>query len=171
MENIIKNKSYYSEIIYPNWVKTNAGREQYFNLKNTKKDMEIGDCVLRAIALANDESYYTVWKDMFTLASKMGFFPNDNRVSEKFLLTKGFQKYKLSNKRGYIRTNELYDESPNFHYSKIGFDIPHIKDKWIICHITNHWVASYNNVFYDQWDSYGKNSFNDHPVLWNMYIQ
>ena len=96
MENIIKNKSYYSEIIYPNWVKTNAGREQYFNLKNTKKDMEIGDCVLRAIALANDESYYTVWKDMFTLASKMGFFPNDNRVSEKFLLTKGFQKYKLS---------------------------------------------------------------------------
>ena len=61
MENILKNKSYYSEVIYPNWVKTNGGRELYFNLKNTKKDMDIGDCVIRAIALATNEDYDKVY--------------------------------------------------------------------------------------------------------------
>lgn len=160
MENILKNKSYYSEVIYPNWVKTNAGRELYFDLKNTKKDMEIGDCVIRAVALATNESYDKVWKDMFMLASEIGFFPNQNRVSEKFLFKKGFIKYKLSNKNAKIRTNQLNNLCP---YK--------IKDKWIICHSTGHWVASYNNVFYDQWDSYGANNYNDHPVIWNIYIQ
>ena len=174
MENILKNKSYYSEVIYPNWVKTNGGRELYFNLKNTKKDINIGDCVIRAIALATNENYDKVWKDMFILASEMGFFPNDSydRVAEKFLSDRGFSLTKLSNKNRKVRTNQLYGLCPDdCKYYGGDLEIPYIKDKWIICHITSHWVASYNNVFYDRWDSYGRNRFNDHPVVWNIYTQ
>ena len=162
MQNILQDKDYFSEQIHANYIKTNGGRELYFNLKHTKKDMNIGDCVMRAVTLATGETYEKVWKDMFTLASEMGFFPNDayDRVAEKFLSERGFTRIKLSNKKQKVRTNELLDKSPIC-----------IKDKWVICHTTKHWVATYNNIFCDSWDSYGRNRFDEHPVVWNMFVQ
>jgi len=143
-------ENYITEKIHDNYIKTYGGREKHFNLKPTKKDLVCGDCVVRAITIANNIDYKEAWKSLFKLACEKGFFPNHDRVSEEFLFNNGWVKVKIANRK--IRTKDIFD---NYQFKK---------DKFYILHLRGHWVAMCNNVFYDTWDSYGHNGF-----VFNIY--
>tara|TARA_Y100000114_G_scaffold148195_1_gene160879 strand:- start:317 stop:829 length:513 start_codon:yes stop_codon:yes gene_type:complete len=148
----LEYKKFYSEVIHNNYIKTYGGREKYFNLKNTKKDLGIGDCVIRAISIANSEPYNSIWISLHEQAILDGFFPNDDRVSEKVLKDFGWHKIKISKRK--LRTKTIYDNYTFY------------SDRFYILHIRNHWVAMCNNVFYDTWDSYSTNK-----MVYNVYEQ
>tara|TARA_R100000664_G_scaffold20320_1_gene29488 strand:- start:1122 stop:1640 length:519 start_codon:yes stop_codon:yes gene_type:complete len=152
----LEYKKFYSEVIHNNYIKTYGGREKYFNLKDTKKDLVIDDCVIRAISIANSEPYNKVWEILCEQAILDGFFPNDDRVSEKVLKEYGWHKIKIAHRK--LRTKTIYE---NY------FDSPaNAEDRFYILHIRGHWVAMSNNVFYDSWDSYSSNK-----IVYNIYEQ
>jgi len=146
----LEYKKFYSEVIHNNYIKTYGGREKYFNLKDTKKDLVMGDCVIRAISIANSEPYNRTWEILFEKALVDGFFPNDDRVSEKVLKEYGWHKTKIAHQK--LRTKTIY-ENYKLH-----------EDRFYILHIRGHWVAMCNNVFYDTWDSYSSNK-----IVYNIY--
>ena len=145
----LEYKKFYSEVIHNNYIKTYGGREKFFD-KKTKKNLDIGDCVIRAISIANSEPYNSIWRILHEQAILDGFFPNDDRVSEKVLKDFGWHKTKLAHRK--LRTKTIYD---NFTFNS---------DSFYILHIRNHWVAMCNNVFYDTWDSYSSNK-----IVYNIY--
>ena len=53
-----------------------------------------GDCVIRAIALACNQSWETTIREMTELGIKLGYVLNDHHVYEKYLLSKGFKEMK-----------------------------------------------------------------------------
>lgn len=79
-----------------------GGRDKYFQ---KQKDLHVGDCVIRACAIATKTEYHETMKQMFQIGLEMKLMPNDDAVTEKFLLQKGFVKHSPK-KIGY--TNKKY---------------------------------------------------------------
>jgi hypothetical protein len=71
--------------------KSHGGREKYFPT-SLKKDAT-GDCVIRAIAIGTDQDYMQVWNDLFAAATALGIMPNEARVYEPYLASRGWVKH------------------------------------------------------------------------------
>ena len=70
------------------YIYDDGGRHQYFRMKY-KKD-RIGDCVVRALAIATGEDYQDVRTELWETSFKNGYMPNCNQNYEQFLLKRGF---------------------------------------------------------------------------------
>ena len=70
------------------YIYDDGGRHQYFRMKY-KKD-RVGDCVIRALAIATGEDYQDVRTELWETSYKDGYMPNSNENYTKFLLKRGF---------------------------------------------------------------------------------
>ncbi len=71
---------------------------KYINV-NKKDISSTGDCVVRAIANATNQSWETVMKALCDIAIKKGRMPNDYIVFEQYLKDMGWVKLKQPHKR------------------------------------------------------------------------
>jgi len=74
------------------YVYDDGGRHQYFQMKY-KKD-QVGDCVVRALAIATNEDYKSVRNELWDISLDNGDMPNGSSTYEKFLEKRGFIKEK-----------------------------------------------------------------------------
>lgn len=78
---------------YTKYFKENdGGRSKWFDC-TLKKNREIGDCVVRTIAIATDIPYGVVWNELFDRAKTIGHFPNNRIVYETYLKELGWVKH------------------------------------------------------------------------------
>lgn len=111
---------------------------QKFNA-NPKEWKREGDCVVRAISLANNVSWQVTYKQLCELGEKRFRMPNSKPVYEELLKKNGFVKYKMP--RHYDNTRytikELIDENPNV---------------TMVISLANHLTCAKDGVLYDTWD-------------------
>ena len=109
------------------FVQHDGGRSRYYGKHRA------GDCVIRAIAIATDQDYKTVFEDLTDLAKSKGLFANCNRVWRKYLRDRGWVEHKHGR-----------DAKDLFDYDMKGRNIAHTR---------NHLSAVIDNVNYDTWDN------------------
>lgn len=99
----------------------------------------VGDCVIRAIAKLTNQS----WEDTYTDVTIQGYImhdmPSANRVWERYLKSRGYEKV-------------LLPESCPDCYSVIDFCEDHPIGKYLLA-IGDHVVAVEDGDYYDTWDS------------------
>lgn len=109
------------------------------------KDKRVGDCVIRAIAIATGKTWDDVLDDLTEYSHENKSMPNDKECYGEYLESLGFVKCKQMRKedntryRGYEFLNEIK------------------RNDIIVCHMgTHHMTAIKNKKIWDTWDcSYG----------------
>lgn len=90
----------------------------YYKYINVNPKNKIGgDCVVRAIANATNQSWVQTIRELTELGIKLGFVPIDKRVYEKYLLSKGFKQENeprdVNNRkisvREFMRNEQIYE--------------------------------------------------------------
>jgi hypothetical protein len=137
-----------------NWVKTDGGRSEAFP-ESVKKQKHLGDCVIRATAIATETPYKDVWENLFGQALSMGMFPNNDHVCKEHLLSIEWKELKFGKKMVRMDDKIIRDMS---------------KDKWIICYTRRHWVAMKDSTVYDTWQSQ-LNSIDDYSRVFRVYYK
>lgn len=67
----------------------------YFTYENLNpKNHRDGDCVIRAIAKATDQTWYKVYQDLVDIGLKYGYMPNSDEVTARYLTSLGWTKMK-----------------------------------------------------------------------------
>ena len=66
-----------------------GGRSKYFRMKY-KKD-QVGDCVIRALAIATKEDYKSVRNELWDTSRENGYMPNSKENYEQFLAKRGWK--------------------------------------------------------------------------------
>tara|TARA_R110002012_G_scaffold309167_1_gene516021 strand:- start:548 stop:955 length:408 start_codon:yes stop_codon:yes gene_type:complete len=69
------------------YIKDDGGRSKHFSGK------DIGDCVIRACAIAFNQDYKVTMRELFDLAFEMGNLPNAREVSRAYIESKGFVRH------------------------------------------------------------------------------
>ena len=95
----------------------------------------LGDCVVRAISLALDQSWEKTYIDLCVEGFIQCDMPNSNAVWHSYLLSKGFKKYPILDTMTFKQFAERYPEGT--YVVATGSHIAFIKDL----------------VLYDNWDS------------------
>lgn len=117
-------------------------RYEYKNA-NPKTD-KAGDCVIRAISLALNQSWETTYKDLFEIGLKMKRMPNDRKVWRKYLESKGWVK--CSEPRNWDNTKMTIIRA-----------VDYIKESEIIVNAGNlHVTYIKDKVLYDTWNCSNK---------------
>ena len=109
-----------------------GGRSKHFP-SELKKD-RTNDCSVRAIALATNQDYLKVMTEQFGLALSMGRMPNDDKVVEAYLKSKGFVKQKTLKKGSRKYRVKDFPESD------------------VILRVTKHLVFVSADSLHDTWD-------------------
>lgn len=122
--------------------------------ETSAKYKKIGDCVIRAIAIATERNYKAVWEEMFQTAKEIGMFPNSDEISHKYLFNLGWTEVKFGKELVRMNSSRVKEQS-------IG--------RWIICYIAGHWVAMKDGAIYDTWDS-SENSMGDYSRVFRIYL-
>ncbi len=128
--------------------KSFGGREKFFTKKSqTKKNMFIGDCVIRAVAHATQKPYIDVWNDLVDLSKKTLNLPNEEATYGVYLENIGWEKQKpMRNSKNKTLRVAQFPSKP--------------RGKYII-QTSGHLTAIVNRVHLDTWDcgGYRANSF------------
>lgn len=112
------------------YIYDDGGRHHYFRMKY-KKD-RVGDCVVRALALASGEDYHKVWRELCWTGYQNGYLPNERQNYEAFLEKRGFIPMKAI--RGYtlgsypLDHDEVYVISVSHHL--VCIDEGLVRDLW-----------------------------------------
>lgn len=121
------------------------------------KNKYTGDCVIRAISTALEQSWEQTIKELTELGIKYGYVYNDTKCYERYLKSKGWVKHKQPRKddntkyTGKEFCNYLYE------YSDCSYN-PYIQGN-VIAHIGGHHIITYVEEkrrkyrCYDTWDS------------------
>ena len=119
------------------FIKNYGGREKYFPTK-LKKD-QVGDCVIRAVAIATEQDYMEVFNALFEIGKELGRMPNDKQCYERYLTSKGW-----------VKQSPLRNwEKKKYRVKKLGSKF---KDQSVIIHTTNHLTTLVNGDINDTWD-------------------
>jgi hypothetical protein len=122
------------------------------------KNRITGDCVIRALCTAMNESYDTVYRELFEFSLKHKYMLNDKKCYEKYLLSKGWVKKPQPKKDDNTKYTgrEFCQEIQDY-----TFNYP---DR-IIAHIGGHHVvAIVGGRVWDIWNSTG-------GCIGNYYVQ
>lgn len=121
------------------YIYDDGGRHQYFQMKY-KKD-RVGDCVVRALAIATQEDYNEVRKELWNMSFENGDMPNGKKTYEAFLKKRGFVKEKKI--KGYC----------------LG-QYPISEDEVHVVNLAGHLVCLDRGLVRDTWDCRGKYPYN-----------
>lgn len=134
--------------------KTDGGRQEAFP-ESFKIDKQIGDCVVRATAIATQQGYKEVWDNLFSTAKEIGFFPNHDQVCNKYLLDNGWKEIKFGKECVRMNDERVTEQA---------------KGRFIICYTRKHWVAMKDNTIYDTWNS-STNSMDEYSRVFRIYTK
>ena len=95
-----------------------------------------GDCVIRSIAIALNQSYRQTLIDLCELGIELGRLPNDEIVFNKYLINKGWVKRKAKRVNGKLMKlkDTTFDESR------------------LLVSTRGHLTCVIDNVIHDDWD-------------------
>ena len=99
----------------------------------------VGDCVIRAISIAEDKSWHDIYINLAIQGFKMGDMPSSNRVWNEYLKSKGYRRYIIPN------------DCPDCYTIK-DFCGEYFKGRYILG-TGSHVVAIIDGDYYDTWDS------------------
>lgn len=131
---------------------------KFEKLNLNPKGIKAGDCVIRAIALATDQTWDKVYTDLCEMGLKMKRMPNDKQIYEKYLEQLGWTKHKqpraYNYEQGYCSGMSKYTVNELIYKldgdKLIGGGCPHI-----IVSVANHLTCLEDNHGYqimDTWD-------------------
>lgn len=119
------------------------------------KGLKTGDCVIRAIAYATEQSWDKVYEDLCKIGLKMKRLPNEKQVFSKYLEDLGWKKFKQP--RNWDNTKlevcEFIEKEATFLKTIISLpghltviDNYEIVDTWDCSHkkVGNYWVKREN---------------------------
>lgn len=110
---------------------------------NNPKGWKTGDCVIRAVALANNSDWDDTYAFLCNLGRSKCRMPNSKEVYEAFLKKEGWIKHKMpkhDNGKKYT-VKELVELYPN---------------KTLIISIPKHLTVAVSNELFDTWDCSNK---------------
>lgn len=111
---------------------------KYFNANPS--DNYVGDCVIRAISVALNQSWEQTYSELCMLGLNMHSMPNDKKVYTKYIENKGWIKCKQPRK------------SNNTKYT--GKEFVKIVKGTVLAHIGGHHIVCIkDNKVLDIWDS------------------
>ena len=112
----------------------------HFFQPNPEPSKRKGDCVIRALCVATDQDWLTVFDEIVQIARKQFDIINGNNVYPEYLKKYGFTEYKVTNKKGTKRPTmkSLIKQYP---------------DKIIVGHCSKHVTCAKNGKVYDTWDT------------------
>ena len=114
--------------------------KKYYKYRNENPNSkETGDCVIRTLATAMDKSWDEIFKDLCIIAFELKVMPNSDEAYHKYLEDNGFERQKISVKKGSKRPTVL------------GFTKEH-KEGTYILRVANHLTVCKDGVYYDIWD-------------------
>lgn len=100
---------------------------------------DTGDCVIRAVAIATDQSWRKTYRDLCRLGEIQGDLPNSNAVWGMYLREKGAKQFLLpENCPDCITVRAFCERYPDGVY---------------VIGTGNHAVACIDGDWYDSWDS------------------
>lgn len=99
----------------------------------------VGDCVVRAISITSDKSWYDVFVELCLQALIMYDMPSSNRVWNEYLKSKGYKRYIIPS------------DCPNC-YTVRDFCGEYFKGRYILG-TGSHVIAVIDGNYYDTWDS------------------
>lgn len=112
---------------------------KYFNPNPLKK--ETGDCVVRALCKALDKDWNTVYDLLCAKGKETSTMPNSKESYESVLIENGFERVKVTVKKGSKRPT-------------VDFIAKKTKNKSIcVCSVSNHLVTTKDGFSWDIWDS------------------
>lgn len=111
---------------------------KFFN-PNPNKGSNVGDCTIRAIALATDQSWDDVYIDLAVLGYSFKDMPSSNYVWSAYLRSRGFERFAIPN------------SCPDC-YTVWEFCEDHPHGIYILATGT-HVVTVVDGDYYDAWDS------------------
>lgn len=100
----------------------------------------VGDCVVRAIATATDESWRDVYAELCAYGYMLCDMPSSNAVWSAYLKDKGFQRFIVE------------DTCPRDCYTVKDFCYDHPKGTFILG-TGSHVICTKNGDYLDTWDS------------------
>ena len=110
-----------------------------FHNENPKGLKSAGDCVVRALACALDITWEEVYKELCTIGFKLKRMPNENKVLEQYLESKGWVEHR----------QPRYPD--NTKYTVREFAAEH-NNKVCIVRVAGHLTTTYFGRIYDTWD-------------------
>ena len=114
-----------------NYEYNDGGRSKYFRMKY--KSDNIGDCVVRALAIATGDDYQLVRRELWDTSFQLGDMPSSKPIYEAFL-----------EKRGFIKEKKIK-----------GFNLgnyPKSQKEIYVAVLANHLVCVEQGVVKDIWD-------------------
>lgn len=112
---------------------------------------KIGDCVVRAISIAETKKWIDVYDDLYKIGRELFVLPNDKHSYEKYLIDNGWIKQRMpkypSGKR--YRLKELADENI---------------EGIMIVSLNKHLATIVDGNLYDTWDC-------SHKAVGNYFIK
>lgn len=98
-----------------------------------------GDCSVRALAAAEDRSWYEIYDELYHIGREMGDMENSNDVIGQFLKERGYIRYSIPNTCPACYTvRDFANDHPEGIY---------------VLGTGTHVVAVINGDYYDSWDS------------------
>ena len=98
-----------------------------------------GDCSVRALAAAEDRSWYEIYDELYHIGREMGDMENSNDVIGQFLRERGYTRYSIPNTCPACYTvRDFANDHPEGIY---------------VLGTGSHVVAVINGDYYDSWDS------------------
>ncbi len=99
----------------------------------------VGDCVIRALSIAMNKSWYDVYTDLTVTGLSMSDMPSSNRVWAEYLKNKGWKRHVIPDTCPYC-------------YTVRDFAGEHFKGSYILGTGT-HAIAVVDGNYMDIWDS------------------
>lgn len=106
---------------------------------NNPHGLNVGDCVIRAISKALNQSWETTYLDLASVGYDLADMPSSNAVANSYLRSKGFRRYIIPN------------TCPDC-YRFSDFAGEYFKGTYILGTGT-HVACVIDGVLYDSWDS------------------
>lgn len=119
-------------------MKLAKSKNKYYNPNPLKK--EIGDCVVRALCLAEGLEWDEVYKELCEIGLELKAMPNDVDTYTEYLARHGWTRNPISVKKGSKRptVNEMAKRSKT--------------EGVMVCRIANHLVTVKDGFSWDLWD-------------------
>ena len=107
------------------------------------KDWKTGDCVVRAVAAATQQSWDTVYEDLCKIGGKKCRMPNDTLVYSAYLKQHGFSEKKQKKHENGTKYSikELVENYPN---SIVVIHCTHHLTVAILGHLIDTWNPAYS---------------------------
>lgn len=126
----------------------------YIYYNDNPFDLDVGDCVIRAISLALNYNWFMVHDELSFLSRKMADMPSSNRVWKQYLYDKGYREYQINNTCPNCLTVEGFCRKHPFgRFVLSTAEYTKARDNLIVT--GTHVVAVIDGNYYDTWDSGG----------------